>query len=47
MKGDESMYGKNPITYTLAFKVLLSQSNYDLILFKQISTHVYLGPKLL
>lgn len=37
---------KDPITYTLAFKVLLSQSNYDLILFKQVSSHVYLGSKL-
>lgn len=34
------------IIYTLALNVLLPQYNYDLILFKQISSHVHLGSKL-
>jgi len=34
------------ITYTLALKVLPSHYNYDLLLLKQISSHVHLGSKL-
>lgn len=45
-KEDESIQGKNYITYIPSLKVLSSQFNYDLILFKQISSHVHLGSKL-
>lgn len=45
-KEDESTQGKKYITCIPSLKVLSSQFNYDLILSKQISSHVHLGSKL-